>query len=205
MTTNNNSNVTVNSLYGKHGNMRSCNGFDCSLHEKYSKEEAASVLSGDIHLEEIVVIRPRTELGFRIWKAEETILAWLGDHGNFVVADASYSKDQLKSHLNGGWYFSGHRGGSVPDGIAKSRTLLVHPHGGLTYLLRTMVPSLLAIWVMTLSLASCKKNNLFPSKHLVSRVFILHLLQTTKTSTDFIHKILYILSFIFIIQAQIKL
>lgn len=115
MTTNNNSNVTVNSLYGKHGNMRSCNGFDCSLHEKYSKEEAASVLSGDIHLEEIVVIRPRTELGFRIWKAEETILAWLGDHGKFVVADASYSKDQLKSHLNGGWYFSGHRGGNGPQ------------------------------------------------------------------------------------------
>lgn len=117
MTTSNKSNkeVFVNYLSYNRAYELCCNGFESSLWDKYSREEAETVLSGDIRLKEIVVMEPRTEFGRRVWRAEKTILAWLGEGGKFVVANVSHSKEQLKQHLNGCWYFTGHRGGNGPQ------------------------------------------------------------------------------------------
>lgn len=117
MTNQKNSNIIVNNLTYNRYYDTCCEGSRSYLSKKYSKEEAEKVLSGDIHLKEVVVLHSYYDriTGRSEEKAEKTILAWLGEKGKFVVADVSHSKEQLKNHLHRGWYFSGHRYGNGPQ------------------------------------------------------------------------------------------
>lgn len=112
----NSNNIVVNHLDYDKDYKLCCNGFTSYLDIKYSREEAETVLTGEVHLEEVVVLMPHYDdfTGRSELKAKKTILAWLGEKGKFVVADVSHSKEQLKNHLRG-WYFSGHRYGNGPQ------------------------------------------------------------------------------------------
>ena len=92
--------ISINPIDGYlDNNTPRCWKWTTDTFEKYSQEEAKKAL-GEVKLEEIVVYRRE--------RPDTVVLAWVGAHGEFVLADKTFGKDRLKKYLHG-WYFSGHR------------------------------------------------------------------------------------------------